>query len=197
MTNEQKFKLCLSQAEAVVRSYRDQAPRDFDPQAAVTTTTLLVAAIVVAVVAAGAGSYSAYASAQAQKDAANYNQAVAKNNAATAANQAQYAADRVRERNRRMLGEQRAAMLKSGVTLSGSGQDVAFDSSVQGEMDVLSAIYTGKISQGYSESQARMFGLQKSFADDATYINTAAAGAGSAASSVSSISGMPQFRGNQ
>jgi hypothetical protein len=190
MNDEQLFRQCLKSAGRIVKSYREQAP--CDPQAVVATTTIIVAAIVVA--AAAAAAYSAYSSAEAQQRSADFNKAVAKNNAVTASQQAAFAADRVRDRNRRVLAEQRTAILKSGGDLTGSGADLAMDSSIQGELDALSALYQGRISSGSQQSQARLFGMQSSYAGKAKYTGTAAAGLGSLAGGASTIASQPEFR---
>lgn len=174
---------CQLSASRIVQRYRDQAPEGHDPQA-VISTAVVVALVVLAAAAAG---YSAYSSARAQKQSADFNQAVAKNNATTAADQAAFAAERIRDRNRRILAEQRAAIFKSGGDLTGSGADLAMDSTIQGELDALSALYQGRISSGSQESQARLFGMQSRYARQSQYVGTAAAGLGSLAGGASTI----------
>jgi hypothetical protein len=188
MTNEELFEQCQLSASRIVQSYRDQAVGD--PQA-VIATAVVVAIVVLAAAAAG---YSAYASNEAQQRSAKFNAAVARNNATTAAQQAAYDADRVRDRNRRALAQQRTAIFKSGGDLTGSGADLAMDSSIQGELDALSSLYQGRISSGNQESQSRLFGMQSKAAGQAKYYSTAAAGLGAAAGGASTISNQPSFR---
>jgi hypothetical protein len=108
---------------------------------------IILAVTAVAAVASAAVSASA---AKTQGDnaqkIADYNAAIDRNNALVAAQQSQYEADRIRSRNRRIMGSQQAAYAHSGVDInSGSPNDVASDSGIQGEMDALTALYTGKI----------------------------------------------------
>jgi len=58
--------------------------------------------------------------------------------------QANQQADDIRRKNARLAGTQRVAFLKSGVTLSGSAQDVMYDSALEGELDALNTRYTGQ-----------------------------------------------------
>jgi hypothetical protein len=93
------------------------------------------------------------ANAQYQANIAATNAAIAHNNAITAENQAlaqreqaKYNAEKIRQRNRRLLGQQTAGYAKAGVDLAGSPEDVIYDSAVQGELEALMAIYAGDIS---------------------------------------------------
>jgi hypothetical protein len=184
----------MTRSEFIVKHYREQAPENYDPQAVIATATLIIAAIVTAVVSAGVGAYSAYAQGQAQADAAKYNKAVAKNNALAATQQAQYEADRIRDRNRRIVGQSRADFAKAGVDISGSASDVLTDSATQGEMDVAAAIYTGRISATQQHSAAQLFGFQSRTAEQAGYTGAAAQGL-SGLSSALSIGANPRFAG--
>lgn len=109
-----------------------------------------------ATTAAGAAT-SAIASSQAasaEQDAQNYNAQVAENNAVVSRDKAKYEADRLRDRNRRIVAEQRGEYLASGLQLSGTVDDVIFDSSIQGELDVMSAEYSGKIQSDANLAEA-------------------------------------------
>ncbi len=189
---DERINVAQDRARTIVSGYRSQAPEGHDPQAAITTAALIIAAITIA---AAASSYSAYSSAQAQRDSARYNQAVAKNNATAAAQQAQYEADRIRERNRHILGQQRANLSKSGVDLSGSGADLAMDSAIQGELDVLASIYTGRISSGSAEAQSQLFAMQARQAGKAQTYGTVATATGTLAGGATSVASSPSFRG--
>ncbi len=106
--------------------------------------------------AAGAATSAVSASQQAsaEKDAQDYNAQVAENNATVARDKAKYEAQRLRERNRRVIAEQRGEYLSSGLQLKGTAEDVIFDSSIQGELDVMSAEYSGKIESGAHTADA-------------------------------------------
>lgn len=111
--------------------------------------------------------YSAVATASAQEDSARFNQAVAKNDAIAAQEQSQYEADRIRDRNRRVMASQRSAMLRNGGLLTGSNDDVMFDTAVQGELDVAAEIYKGNVATGAAKSRAQLYGMQASSAGTA------------------------------
>ena len=137
----------------------------------IATTTILAVLAVAAAAAAGTG---AYMSAQAQSDAAKYNAVVANNSATAATQQAQFDAQQIRDRNRRVLAQQKTAFAANGIDpTSGSATDVRADSAQQGEMQALMAIYTGRTSATASEAQARLDRLQSSNAQTAGYIGVA------------------------
>lgn len=88
--------------------------------------------------------------AQARSD--DFNAAVARNNAIAAQQnalaarqQAALEAQRTRRGTVRALGAQTAAFAKSGVQITGSAQDIMFDSAIEGEMDALLQLYRGDI----------------------------------------------------
>lgn len=167
MTNHQKFRLCVAKAEMIVRFYRSQS-QGTDPQAWYVSTTM----ITLALVSMAVGTYGAVASASAQKDAANFNAKVQANNAQAQGQQAQYEADRIRTRNRQMLGAARASLSKSGVSITdGSAQDVMLSSGIQGELDRSSAIYKGETGAGASMGQSRLYGMQGRNAETSGYIS--------------------------
>lgn len=120
---------------------------------AVTATTIAIAAVALTAVATGVGTYAYVAQAEAAAEAgkaqekiSEFNAAQAETAAATQRMQARNEANRIRDRNRRVLASQRAAVTASGLDLSSSSaQDVFFDSAVQGELEALDAIYTGEV----------------------------------------------------
>ena len=165
--------------------------------AVATTTVLTTAAIVIAVAGAATGAYSAIQSAKAQEKAADFNEKVAQNNATLSKYQAAEEARRLRVRNMRIAGAQRVAGAKSGIELtSGSFQDVMRDTAIQGEMDALTALYTGKVDATRSLSQAKLFGMEGKQAMRQGYLNAGASllsGASSATSAGYSYASRPQF----
>lgn len=160
----------------------------------IATTTLLISAIAIAAVSAGVGAYSAQTSADAAHDAAKFNAAVAQNNATAATQQAQFQADQIRTRNRRIIAAGRADLLKSGVTESGSAQDLLLDSSIQGELDASAAIYTGRVTAGAQTAESQLQNSRAGWSRTAGYIGMGTSIL-SGASSATSIAANPNFRG--
>jgi hypothetical protein len=175
------FKQCLIQAKKIVDDHKLSS--GCDPQAGYLTAT----AIGLAIASAAIGAYTSYQSGQAQKDAAKYNAKVATNNADAAVQQAQFDAQQIRSKNKRILAAQKAIYSGSGIDLaSGSSGDVAYDSSIEGEMDALKAIYTG---QTNARSFAASAALDKSRASNAETIGNYGA-AGSILGGASSATGI-------
>jgi hypothetical protein len=112
----------------------------------VATATLLTIAAATSIVGAGISAYGMYAQGQSQKKMADYNAKVQENAAIASRQSAEFEANRIRDRARRVQGAQTAAYSKSGLMLSGSAIDVAMDSSIESEMDVLTTLYKGKTS---------------------------------------------------
>ena len=135
----------------------------------VTALGVAIASVAIAAVGTGVATYSAIAQGQAASAAAKYNAAVARNNALAAEQQSTIDADRIRKRNRLLFGHQEAAAAKSGMDLSGSIDDVIYDSSVQGEMDRLAALYTGKVSANAQEARATLSDYEARNAKTASY----------------------------
>lgn len=136
---------------------------------AVGTTTALTIAAVATVLAAGVGTYSAVAQGQAAKDAAEFNADVAKNAALAEQQKASFEAQQIQRRNRLRLGEQRALVAKSGITIE-SADDVIYDSAVQGELERLAALYGGNSASTYYSSKAKLSRLEGRNAETAGYL---------------------------
>lgn len=168
MSDKEKFQRCLLQAEAMTKSYRlEYDPMGEYPQNWYVSTTLITLAVVSALISAA----GTYASAQSQHDAANYNAAIAKNNATSAAQQGEFDAQQIRDKNRRTIESQRNSFAANGIVPdSGSAADVRADSSQQGEMNALMAIYTGRTSANAYDAQARLQSMNASNAMTAGYI---------------------------
>lgn len=118
-----------------------------------------LAIIGIAMVVAG-GMVSAYGSIQegkAQNRQAKAQAKAVENQVITQRQSAEFDAARIRERNRRIRGSQAAAGAKSGLLVgSGSMGDVMYDSSLQGELDVLSTMYRSQTNAAAGFSQATM-----------------------------------------
>lgn len=114
----------------------------------------MVAAVVASVASTAVSVYSAYAQGQAQQKMAQWNAKVAQNSAFAARQQGEEEANQVRTRGIMLLGAQQAAAGRSGVTLSGSAQDVMYDSSVQNELDQMTTLYRGSVMSDRDLNQA-------------------------------------------
>lgn len=137
----------------------------------IATSTALAAAAVASIAAAGISAYGMYSQGQAQKKMAEYNAEVAANAAKSSQMQGQAEAERIRDRNARVAGAQRASFLSSGVTISGSASDVMYDSALEGELDAMMAIYRGDIGANQANSQAELSRMQGRAAQSASMYN--------------------------
>jgi hypothetical protein len=79
---------------------------------------------------------------------------IAERQATAQLQQAQTEALAIRRNNERVRGTQRVAFLKSGVTLSGSAQDVIYDSAIEGELEALNATYKGNVAYNQNQDEA-------------------------------------------
>lgn len=79
---------------------------------------------------------------------------IAEKQATASLQQAQSEALAIRRQNERVRGTQRVAFLKSGVTLSGSAQDVIYDSAIEGELEALAIEYKGKVAYSQNQDEA-------------------------------------------
>ena len=179
---------------SLVELYRNECPPGYDPQCVIASAIVAIVAVVAALASAGAGAYSAVASSDAQHDAAKFNAAVAQNNATAAAQQAEFAAEQIRTKNRRIIAAGRANLAASGVTESGSATDLLLDSSIQGELNAASAIYTGRVTSGAQSAQAQLEESRASWARTAGGIGVGTSILGGL-SSATSIAANPNFRG--
>lgn len=157
---------------------------------------MAVALPLVAVALAGVGAYAAVQQGKAAEDAAEYNAKVAENNAQAAADQAAAEALQVRRVTRLRAGAQRAGYGKAGVDLSGSAEDVFFDTGAQGELEALSALYAGATQSGYYQSRAagsRFEGRQARSAASLNAASTLIGGLGTAAQLSYRMNSEPSF----
>lgn len=122
-----------------------------------TGTEALWIGLAISAVGTAASAYSQAQAAGAQEDAANYNASVAEASAAQSQQQAAYEAERIRSRNRKIIGQQVAQYSAAGLLVSGgSAADVMYDSSVQGELDALATIYKGNVQATSQRNQAQL-----------------------------------------
>lgn len=112
-------------------------------------------AVALSAIGTGVGTYSAFAQGSAAKDAARNQQKAENANALAATQAAALEAEQIRRQNRIRLGASRAAAAKSGVLINDSAADVMYDTSVQGELEAMSAIYSGATSATLSQNRGR------------------------------------------
>lgn len=117
-----------------------------------TGTALAIAATSAAVggIVQGVGIYQ---QGKAQKNMARFNAKMAernaiiqRNNSLQARQQASIEADRRRRLAKRIQGKFRADAIKSGSTLSGSVNDILYDTALEQEQDALTELYKGQVS---------------------------------------------------
>lgn len=111
--------------------------------------------------------------ASANRQAAEYNAAVANNNAIAARQQAEAEASRQQRLSAKAIGDMRAAYGASGVTREGTALDVLEESTINAELDRLNILYGGEVkASGYSSTAA----LERSRASSAGGVNWLGAG---------------------
>lgn len=133
--------------------------------------TVAIISLAITAAAAGVGTYSAVAQGNAAEDAAKRQQEAENANAAAAHNTAALEAGQIRRRNLLRLGTQRANAAKAGVQIEDSAADVIYDTSIQGELEALSALYSGNTSAAYYQSRGRNAAFEGSQAKSASYID--------------------------
>ncbi len=182
MTDQQKYQLCQEQARQIVASYRQQSVIDAQNFAA---STIAAVAAVVAVVASGVSAYGMSQQGKSQERVAKYNAKIQENSAITARQEAEASARQIRDRANRIRGAQVAGASKSGITISGSVNDVMYDSALNSELDALTMIYKGERSAEGLTTQARITRYEGSessrlatFGAGATLLTGAAQGVG-------------------
>lgn len=128
-------------------------------------STVAIVMGVVAAAGAATSAVGAYSAGQQKEAADKYNAQVSENNAAMLQQQAAAESERVKDRGRRIMASQRAALSAAGVDIdSGSSVDLGYDSSIQSELDRLTTLYRGNIGATSESAQA---GLYRQSARDA------------------------------
>jgi hypothetical protein len=123
---------------------------------AIATSTIAAIAAIAAVAGTAVTVVGMQQQGQAQKKVANYNAKIAENAAISKRYEAEAQANKIRERAKRIRSTQITNYSKSGVTLSGSVNDVMYDSSLAAENDVLISLYEGKTASSNLHSQAAL-----------------------------------------
>lgn len=145
---------------------------------------LPIIAVALTVVGTGVGVYSSIAAGNARKKQEEYNAAIAENASRATFQQSNYEVDRVRERARRLRASQVAQASKAGIELSGSFDDIMFDSGVQEELEVMTAFYKGQLGSNTFKAQSEAATKRGEAAQSQgllTGIGTGLSGLGSAA----------------
>src|SRR4051812_48559956 len=107
------------------------------------------------VAAAAAQAVGSVVSGVSQYSRAKTEAAYANTNADLATQQAESQAQVIREKARRLSGENRAAIGASGVDISGSFLDAIADSDIDAELDAQTALWNGKLEAMNQRGQAR------------------------------------------
>lgn len=90
----------------------------------------------------------------AAKSAASYNAQLAEREAATARDTAAYEEQKSRDQARKVLGAQRSAFSKAGVTLEGTPLEVLAETAAEAEADALMIRRAGSIAEARSLAEA-------------------------------------------
>src|SRR5690242_7903072 len=109
----------------------------------------------VPIAAAAASAVGSLVSGVSQYGQARGQAAYANANAGLAEQQAQSQAQVIREKARRLSGQNRAAIGASGVDISGSFLDALADSDIDAELDAQTALWNGKIEAANQRAQAK------------------------------------------
>lgn len=158
-----------------------------------TLGALGIAAIATSAVSTGLGVYSAVQQGEAAKDAADFNAAVARNDAIAAQHQAASESRQLSRRNRLRAATRRARFAASGIELSGSAEDVMFDSAVQDELDRQNALYRGTLRSNRSVAESAMHTAAGKNAKTSSYFTAGGTLLGGISSGVG-IASSPSFQ---
>jgi len=109
----------------------------------------------VPIAAAAATAIGSVVSGVSQYSQAKSQAAYANANAGIAEQQAETQAQAIREKARRLSGQNRAAIGASGVDLAGSFLDALADSDINAELDAQTALWNGKIEAANQRAQAK------------------------------------------
>lgn len=116
--------------------------------------------IIATVASAAVSAAGAMQAANAQAEAAKYNEKVQEQNARTAKEQAAAVAGQKMRENNQRLATGRAAATQNGFELSGSPMDVIDQANSQGYLDYLTAIYEGKVAATGYQNNAELYRME-------------------------------------
>ena len=153
-----------------------------------------VTGVALAAIGTGVAVYSAVQQGKAAEAEAKFQEDVANNAAITAQQEAAFEARQISRRNKLVLGKQRAAAAKSGVLISGSVTDVIEDSTVQGELDRLAALYSGEARSTAFKSQAELSRFAAANISTNTLLTSIGTGLQGASQVASAGSRIPSFQ---
>lgn len=134
--------------------------------------SLALIGVALAAVSTGVGVYSAVESGNAAKEAGKNQQRAANASAQAAAQAGALEAGQIRRRNIIRLGAYRAAAGSSGTDIGDSG-DLFYDTAIQGELEALSATYSGNSSAVSLVSRGNVAAAEGSRAAGASYLRGA------------------------
>jgi hypothetical protein len=150
--------------------------------------TLTAIALALTAVATGVGTYASVAQGSAAKEAGKNQQRSENANAKAAQDAAALEAGQIRRKNLLRMGSQRANAAKSGVLVDDSAADVIYDSSIQGELEALSSLYSGASAASYARSRGRNAAWEGKQAAKAGYIGAGSSVIGGLNSGVNTFS---------
>lgn len=156
---------------------------------------LPVIAVALAAVGTGVAAYGAIEQGKAADDASKRQQQAENLNAQAAMDAANLEAQQIRRKNVLRAGEQRAAGAKSGVLIE-DFEGVMYDTSIQGELEALSSLYSGASSAAYSRSRGANARAEGKSAKTASYYRAGSTLLGGLSSTASGASQLPAFKRN-
>jgi hypothetical protein len=125
---------------------------------------------------AAVGAAASISQSNQQRKLADYQKKVEKVNAENILAQAAANEDAQRRRSAVELGQQRASVAESGLSLnSGTGYDLTHASAVNAEMDALNIRYEGAINASNSISQSNLYKMQSKAIRSTTALNAGSA----------------------
>lgn len=131
--------------------------------------TISLISLAVGLAGTGVAVYGSVKQGEATAEAAKRSQEAENANAKAAQDAAALEAGQIRRKNLLRLGSQRADAAKSGVLID-NASDVIYDTSIQGELEALSSLYSGNTSAAFSRSRGRNAALEGANAKSASYI---------------------------
>lgn len=164
---------------------------------AVATATVLALGAIAASLAGTGVAVAGQIKAGKQAEAAGKATAAAESaNAQAAQDAAALEAQQIRRTNRLRLGSQRAAAAKSGVLIE-DFEGVIDDSAIQGELEALSAIYSGATQASYYRSRGSIAKLEGKNAKSASRLQAGATLLGGLGSVAGTAANIPTFRNSR
>jgi len=131
---------------------------------------LPIIAVALTAVGTGVAAYGAVEQGAAAKEAGKRQQQISDQNAKAVHDAAALEAGQIRRKNLLRLGSQRAGAAKSGVLIDDSAGDVIYDTAIQGELEALSALYSGSSASAAHKARGSLSAWEGKQAQSAAYI---------------------------